>query len=96
MRGQSISLILVYEPNESLQGPIPIARISDPVLSLAAARSAIAAAEARAADFSRMDGLLAEVEMAEARRLREVLSLLIPDLASAGDTSVSKLAGTVM
>jgi hypothetical protein len=93
---RTVTLILVYEPDHSEQGPVPIARVNDPVLSLAAARSAIAAAEARAATFSGTDCLLAEVEMAEARRLREVLSLLIPGLLSENDTSPSKLASAVM
>ena len=47
-----------------------------------AAQIAILAAEQRAEELVSADGLLGEVERAEAGRLRKVLSLLIPGLKS--------------
>jgi hypothetical protein len=79
----SITLMLIYEPATSQQGPVPLARVDDQNLAVMVARSAIAAAEARAQTLSNADAYLGEVELAEVRRLREVLALLIPGLRSA-------------
>jgi hypothetical protein len=76
----SISLMLVYEPATSRQGPVPLARIEDGELAVLVARAAIAAAESRAAELARTDCYLGEVEQAEAERLKRVLMLLVPGL----------------
>lgn len=81
----SISLMLVYEPATSQQGPVPLVRVEDAGLAVMVARSAIAAAEARALELSRTDGYLGEVEHAEVQRLRHVLGLLIPGLQCADE-----------
>ncbi|MCE5306802.1 MAG: hypothetical protein LLG20_04100 [Acidobacteriales bacterium] len=78
MRIGTITLMLVYEPTASTQGPIPLARVDDSGLTLQVAESAIAAAEARALELSQADEFLGEAEHAEAQRLRRVLALLIP------------------
>jgi hypothetical protein len=77
-----ITLLLVYEPRTSKQGPIPLARVDNPGLAMKVAQSAIAEAEARASELSEADEFLGEAEFAEAQRLRRVLALLIPGLAS--------------
>jgi hypothetical protein len=76
----NVALILIYEPATSQQGPVPLLRLDNPVLALEVAQSAIAEADARAAEFSRVDEFLGEAEYAEANRLRQVLALLIPGL----------------
>jgi hypothetical protein len=76
----SISLMLVYEPATSRQGPVPLVRIEDAELAMLVARAAIAAAESRAAELARTDCYLGEVEQAEAEILRRVLVLLVPGL----------------
>ena len=82
MSSGSVALMLVYEPPTSKRGPIPLARVDDPVLALKVAQSAIAAAEARASELSRADEFLGEAECAEAERLRRVLALLIPGVVA--------------
>jgi hypothetical protein len=77
---RSITVMLVYEPATSHQGPVPLARIDNPKLALLVARSAISEVEARAARLSDADEFLGEVERAEANRLRLVLTALIPEL----------------
>jgi hypothetical protein len=81
--GKSITIMLVYEPETSEQGPVPIARIVDRDLAVMVARSAVAQAQARAAQVFRADEFLGEVEQAEARRLRDVLMLFIPEFRTA-------------
>jgi hypothetical protein len=78
----TIALMLVYEPPTSKRGPIPLARVDDPGLALKVAQSAIAAAEARASELSQADEFLGEAEHAEVQRLRRVLALLIPGVAT--------------
>ena len=79
-----VTLMLVYEPPTSKRGPTPLVRLDNPALALEVARSAIAEAEARAAEFSQADEFLGEAEFAEAHRLRHVLALLIPGLQLVG------------
>jgi len=59
---RSITIMLVYEPATSHQGPVPLARIDNPKLALIVARSAISEAEARAERLSDADEFLGEVE----------------------------------
>jgi hypothetical protein len=74
----SISLMIVYEPGTSQQGPIPLVRVEDAELAVMVARSAIAAAESRASELALADDYLGEIEHAEVQRLRRVLALLVP------------------
>ena len=80
MNTGTVALMLIYEPSGFKQGPVPLVRLDNPALALEVARSVIAEAEARAAEFSQADEFLGEAEFAEARRLRQVLALLIPGL----------------
>jgi hypothetical protein len=80
MNTGTVALMLIYEPASSKRGPIPLVRLDNPALALEVARSVIAEAEARAAEFSQADEFLGEAEYAEANRLRQVLALLIPGL----------------
>ena len=80
MNAGTVALMLIYEPASSKRGPIPLVRLDNPALALEVARSVIAEAEARAAEFSQADEFLGEAEYAEANRLRQVLALLIPGL----------------
>jgi hypothetical protein len=60
---------------------IPLARISDSTLVATAARSAIAAAAARADEIAKADMVLGAIERAEAHRLSEVLGALLPGIS---------------
>ena len=71
-----IAVLLVYEtPGGS---PLTVARVADAHLIGEVARAAVGAVESRAEALSEADGILGELERAEAGRLRKVLSLLIP------------------
>jgi len=75
----NISLMLVYEPSSADSGPVPLVRVRNNAgLARAIAESGISEAEARARELSSQDEVLGEIEMAEVRRLREVLILLVP------------------
>jgi hypothetical protein len=74
----NVSLLLVYEPAGGR--PLTVARVSDSRMLVDAAQFAIVAAEQRAEELAAADGVLGEVERAEAGRLRKVLSLLVPEL----------------
>jgi hypothetical protein len=78
IRKAQIALMLVYEPDSADGGPVPLARVSDGQLIAAVAEAAVSAAEERAQKISRRDEFLGEIERAEVRRLRELLSLLLP------------------
>ncbi len=52
---------------------------ADPALLAATAETLIAEAERRAAQFAGLDDVAAETERAEAKRLRQVLALILPD-----------------
>ena len=84
-----ITLMLVYEPPSDHEGPIPLARVDDPTLTLRVAESAIIQAEARALELSKVDEYLFEAEHAEAQRLRRLLTLLIPGVAATGRLEAS-------
>jgi hypothetical protein len=84
MINQNIALILVYEPATASGRPMPLARTADPELILAVAEQAIGDAISRAANLSKADEVLGEVERAEADRLRTILTTLIPDLLNRG------------
>ena len=86
--------MLVYEPETSQRGPVPIARLDDPTLAVMVARSVLAQAEARAQQISKLDGFLGEIENAEVSRLRQILTLLIPGLNKAD--GAPKLPSEVM
>jgi Asp/Glu/hydantoin racemase len=78
MNPGNIFLMLVYEPTLASVAPVPLARICDRTLAVAVAQSAVAQAETQADEVYSLDQLLGEIEQAEARRLREVLGLLVP------------------
>ena len=85
MVNQNISLILMYEPETAKGRPMPLARIGDSELILAAAEHAITDAISRAALLSQSDEVLGEIERAEVDRLRTVLATLITGLRSRKD-----------
>lgn len=78
MHHGNVVLMLVYEPAFAASGPVPIARVSNDVLAAAVAESAVAEAEVRAREIATRDEFLGEIEQADVRRLRELLSLLVP------------------
>jgi hypothetical protein len=80
--------MLIYEPATAKGRPLPLARIHDAELMVRAANCAIAQAEARAAELELADEFLGEAEREEVRRLRAVLALLIPGIAT-GDTQTT-------
>jgi hypothetical protein len=73
-----MALLLVYEPATAEKGTMLVARVKNPRLVVDAARAALEEAQARAGVLLGIDGPLAEIELAEVDRLREVLSILIP------------------
>jgi len=79
MRGK-IHVVLVCE---RAGRTIPLARVADDALVDTVARSAIAAATSRADEIARADTVLGTIERAEARRLSEVLSALLPGITAA-------------
>jgi hypothetical protein len=80
MVNQSLSLILVYEPDFTNCGPVPIVRTADPRLIVAVAVQAIDDATARANTLSSTDEVLGELERTELERLAAILKTLIPGL----------------
>jgi hypothetical protein len=80
----NVSLLLVYEPAGGR--PLTVARVEDPRMLLDAAHLAIRAAEQRAEELAAADGVLGELERAEAARLRKVLTLLVPQLRARKET----------
>jgi len=78
----TVALMLIYEPASTEAGPIAIARISDRALVIAAAVAALNQAEARAAQIASLDELLGKIEELEARRLGDLLALLVPGFQS--------------
>ena len=82
MKNKDLALVLVYEPPTAKGRPVRIDRITDQTLMVRAARSALSEAQAKADALDRADELLGEVERAEVKRLREVLSLLFSDLTT--------------
>jgi hypothetical protein len=78
MRKANVVLMLVYEPDSPDAGPVPLIRVCDKPLILAAAEAALSAAEGRAREISLRDEFLGEIERAEVCRVRELLSLLVP------------------
>ncbi|MCC6363180.1 MAG: hypothetical protein IT165_06620 [Bryobacterales bacterium] len=62
---------------------IPLARVADDALVDTVARTAIAAATARADEISKADVVLGALERAEARRLSDVLTELLPGITAA-------------
>lgn len=79
-----VTLMLVYEPSTAEGRPVPLVRVSDLGLAAQVADKAIRDAEERAAAIHNADEFLGEVEAAEARRLRDVLAVLIPGLVING------------
>jgi hypothetical protein len=75
-----VSLLLVYEPPSTKRGPVSLARVSDQRLTLEVARTALVEAQVRADQLADADEILGEVEQAEVKRLRQVLSILLPGL----------------
>jgi len=88
-----LTVVLLYEPATIKQKLFPLARVIDARLTADVARQAIAEAEARAAEFAGTDVVLGEVERAEANKLRDVLSVLLPGFFPPGG---SPAPGTVM
>lgn len=80
MTNGRLSLVLLYEPATAKQQPLPLARVVDSRLAADVARQAIADADARADALADTDVVLGEVERAEANKLRDVLSVLLPGL----------------
>ncbi len=80
MRKNRIEILLVCE---CAGRAIPLARISDSTLIVTAARTAIAAADARAEEIAKADAVLGAIERAEAHRLSEVLGALLPGIRGA-------------
>ena len=78
MHTGKIVLMLVYEPASADAGPVPLVRVSDHALAIAVAESAISEAEARVREICRRDEFLGEIEQTEVRRLRELLTLIVP------------------
>ena len=76
-----ISVLIVFESGECKK-TVPLARVADPNLTSAAATLAIRQAAARAAEVARADHALGVIEQAEARRLRDVLTALLPDIGA--------------
>jgi hypothetical protein len=86
IRTPAVTIMLVYEPPTSRQGPVPIARLDHPGLAIAVAQAVIAQAETHASELAAVDGYFGELAQAEAQRLRRVLSLLLPGLRSPGNS----------
>jgi hypothetical protein len=78
MSNGEVTLMLLYEPASAEGRPVPLVRVFDPGLAVQVATKAIREAEERAAAVHDADEFLGEVEAAEARRLRELLAILIP------------------
>jgi len=78
MRKGNVALMLVYEPASTDVEPVPLVRVCDNTLAVAVAESAIREAEARVREITLRDEFLGEIEQTEVRRLRELLSLLVP------------------
>lgn len=76
MQPSDVSIVLLYEPTNG--HAVPIARANDPALVVAVAKSAITDASARAARLYKANPIVGKVERLEVKRLREVLSLLVP------------------
>ena len=71
--------MLVYEPAGPAGRPVPLVRLSDDVLAARAAKAAIERAEARAERLALADSGLGQIEQANLVRLRQVLTLLLPE-----------------
>jgi hypothetical protein len=76
-RGRVV-VILMYEPAVPEMEPIPLSRVCDNRVAVAAANSALFEAEKQAKDISISDQLLGEMGQIEARRLRELFGLIVP------------------
>jgi hypothetical protein len=77
-RRPTVVLMLVYEPETPVVAPVPLVRVSDSHLIIAAAQAAVNAAEMRARELALRDEFLGEIEQAEVRRVQELLCLLVP------------------
>jgi hypothetical protein len=82
-----VTLAIVYEPKNGT--PLRVAQIRNELLVLEAARLAIEEAESGAAAVSEQDHTLGGIQKAEAVRLREVLSLLLPKLGVPSGTALT-------
>jgi hypothetical protein len=80
MRGNKVHIVLVCE---RAGRAIPLARISDSTLVTTAAKTAIAEATHRATEITKADPILGVIESAEARRLSDVLTALLPGITAA-------------
>ena len=85
-----IALMLVYEPTLKNAEVVPLARIPDERLAIAAAEFAIHEAESLAHAISTEDEFIAEIERTEALRLRALLTFLLPQLRNSRSSAATK------
>jgi hypothetical protein len=72
----NVMLAILYAPEG--QRPLSIARVNDRTLLAAAAAKAICEAEATAGELMEDDPTLGALQFEEAKKLRRVLSILLP------------------
>lgn len=75
----SIGVILVYRPTGGKT--VPLANVRNPAVVEAAACEAILAAEKRATEAGRHDEGLGTIARAGARRLVDILTAFVPEIA---------------
>jgi metallophosphoesterase superfamily enzyme len=80
---KQLSILLVYEP--AGKKPVAVARIDSTRILLRVAEAAIGEAQARAVLFGDVDQVLGDVEREEAKRLKNVLHYLLPELGRSDD-----------
>ena len=73
----TVTLVLIYEPSSG-SGSFPVARIDDKNLAMAVARKAIQIAKRRARRLSVVDPDIGKQEQIEAKRLSDLLAILLP------------------
>jgi hypothetical protein len=79
---KQVSILLVYEA--AGKKPVAVARVDSTRLLLRVAEEAIGEAEARAVLFGDVDRVLGDLEREEAKRLKNVLHYLLPELKLTG------------
>jgi hypothetical protein len=76
-----VRLELLYYPEcDEAARPVRVASVANRPLLLQAARAAIQQAETSARELSAIDENLGSMQLAEAGRLRQVLTMLVPEL----------------
>ena len=88
MERLNLRLAILYEQPDA--PPLRLVTIDNQDLLLAAAKTAHAEAEERADQIQRSDLLLGEMQVAEADRIRRLLSLLTKAVTSAGSTDAGE------